>query len=149
MGALHSLRFFSRRLSWAVNSRTLLDSIVVELSQTCYIFGMRWEIKYHDEQLQADVLALPPGILARYFHCTDRMLEFGPDLGMPHSRAMRMGLFELRLKSREGIGRVFYCTLVGRKIVMLHQFVKKTDKTPPKELALARKRMKEWKDVDT
>jgi phage-related protein len=35
-----------------------------------------------------------------------------------------------------------------RKIVMLHQFVKKTDKTPPKELALARKRMKEWKDVD-
>jgi phage-related protein len=46
------------------------------------------------------------------------------------------------------IGRVFYCTLVDRKIVMLHQFVKKTDKTPPKELALARKRMKEWKNVD-
>jgi phage-related protein len=109
---------------------------------------MKWEIKYHDEKLQAEVLALPPGILARYFHCTDRMLEFGPDLGMPHTRAMSMGLFELRLKSREGIGRVFYCTLVDRKIVMLHQFVKKTDKTPPKELALARKRMKEWKNVD-
>lgn len=47
-------------------------------------------------------------------------------------------------------GRVFYCTLVDRKIVMLHQFVKKeTDRTPPKELALARKRMKEWKNVDT
>ena len=45
------------------------------------------------------------------------MLEFGPDLGMPHTRAMSMGLFELRLKSREGLGRVFYCTLVGRKIV--------------------------------
>ena len=74
---------------------------------------MKWEIKYHDEKLQAAVLALPPGILARYFHCTDRMLEFGPDLGMPHTRTMRAGLFELRLKSREGIGRVFYCTLVG------------------------------------
>ena len=86
---------------------------------------MKREIKYHDEQLQADVLALPPGILARYFHCTDRMVEFGPDLGMPHTRAMSLGLFELRLKSREGIGRVF-C----------------------KELALARKRMKEWKNVD-
>jgi phage-related protein len=60
-----------------------------------------------------------------------------------------MGLFELRLKSREGIGRVFYCTLVERKIVMLHQLVKKTDKTPPKELAFARKRLKEWKNVDT
>ncbi|MFM9902302.1 MAG: type II toxin-antitoxin system RelE/ParE family toxin [Polaromonas sp.] len=110
---------------------------------------MNWSIIYHDEKLQADVLTLPAGILARYFHCTDRMVEFGPDLGMPHTRAMSAGLFELRLKSREGIGRVFYCTLVGRKIVMLHQFVKKTDKTPPKELALARKRMKEWKNVDT
>ena len=110
---------------------------------------MNWEIKYHDEKLQMEVLALPAGILARYFHRTDRMLEFGPDLGMLHTRAMRAGSFELRLKLREGIGRVFYCTLVGQKIVMLHQFVKKTDKTPPKELALARKRMKEWKNVDT
>ena len=42
---------------------------------------MDWDIKYHDEELQAEVLALPAGILARYFHCTDRMLKFGPDLG--------------------------------------------------------------------
>jgi phage-related protein len=109
---------------------------------------MKWDVKYHDDKLQADVLALPPGILARYFHCTDRMMEFCPDLGMPHTRAMSSGLFELRLKSREGIGRVFFCTVADRKIVMLHQFVKKTDKTPLKELALARKPMKEWKDVD-
>ncbi len=109
---------------------------------------MNWEIRYHDESLQEAVLALPAGLLARYLHLTDRMLEYGPDLGMPHTRAMGSGLFELRLKSREGIGRVFYCTLVGRQIVMLHQFVKKTDKTPPKQLAVARKRMKEWKDAD-
>ena len=97
-----------------------------------YICSMTWEIKYHDEKLQTEVLALPVGILARYFHCTDRMLEFGADLGMPHTRAMRGGLLELRLKSREGIGRVFYCTLVGRKIVMLHQFVKRRTKLRPK-----------------
>lgn len=109
---------------------------------------MEWEVIYHDEKLQAEVLALPPGLMARYFHCADRMQQYGPDLGMPHTRAMRGGLFELRLKSREGIGRVFYCTLVGRKIVMLHQFVKKTDKTPPRELTTARRRMKEWKDAD-
>ena len=110
---------------------------------------MTWEIKYHDDKLQAAVLALPAGIPARYFHFTDRRQVFGPDLGMPHTRAMGSGLFELRLKSREGIGRVFYCTLVQRKIVMLHQFVKKTDKTPPKELTMALKRMKEWKDADS
>lgn len=109
---------------------------------------MNWEIRYHDERLQEAVLALPAGLLARYLQLTDRMLEYGPDLGMPHTRAMGSGLFELRLKSQEGIGRVFYCTLVGRRIVMLHQFVKKTNRTPPKELAVACKRMKEWKDAD-
>ena len=67
---------------------------------------------------------------------------------MPHTRAMGAGLFELRLKAGEGIARVFYCTLVGRRIVMLHQFVKKTEKTPPKELSIARRRMKERKDAD-
>jgi phage-related protein len=109
---------------------------------------MTWEITYHDERVQKAVLSLPAGLLARYLHLTDRMLEYGPDLGMPHTRAMGSGLFELRLKSQEGIGRVFYCTLVGRRIVVLHQFVKKTDKTPSRELAIARTRMKEWKDAD-
>ena len=72
---------------------------------------------------------------------------YGPDLGMPHTRAMGDGLFELRLKAAEGIAQVFYCTLIGRKVVVLHQFVKKTDKTPPKELAIATQRMKEIKDA--
>jgi phage-related protein len=57
------------------------------------------------------------------------------------------GLFELRLKAREGIARVFFCTVVGRKIVILHQFIKKSDKTPPRESAIARRRMKEVKDA--
>jgi phage-related protein len=72
------------------------------------------------------------------------MLNFGPDLGMPHSRAMGKGLFELRLKSKEGIGRVFYGLLPGRRIMMLHAFVKKSQKTPAKELDIARAR---WKEV--
>jgi len=74
---------------------------------------------------------------------------FGPDLGMPHTRAMGEGLFELRLKAEEGIARVFYCTMVGKKIVMLHQFIKKTDKTSPRELETARRRMREVKNAHT
>jgi len=74
------------------------------------------------------------------------METFGPDLGMPHTRAMGSGLFELRLKAAEGIARVFYCTLVGQRIVFLHQFVKKTDKTPPREIRIARQRMKDLKN---
>ncbi len=61
---------------------------------------------------------------------------------------MGEGLFEMRLKAAEGISPVFYCTLIGRRILMLHQFTKKSEKTPPKELAIARKRMKEAKDAE-
>lgn len=90
---------------------------------------------------------MPPGLLARYLRYSDRMEVYGPDLGMPHTRAIGEGLFELRLKSGEGIGRVFFCTMVGKKIMILSQFIKKTDKTPPKELSIARQRMKEVKDA--
>jgi len=71
------------------------------------------------------------------------MLEFGASPGMPHTKAIKDGLFELRIKSKEGIARVFYCTKVGKRIVMLHVFVKKTQRTPKKELKLATQRMKE------
>jgi phage-related protein len=74
------------------------------------------------------------------------MEAFGPDLGMPHTRAMGDGLFELRIKAAEGIARVFYCTIVNRRIMFLHQFVKKTEKTPARDLQIARSRMKEMKD---
>ena len=109
---------------------------------------MAWRIIYHDERLQQAILGLPNGIMARFFHCTDRMQEHRPDLGMPHTRAMRKGLFELRLKSNEGIGRVFFGVLENRRIVMLHLFMKKTEKTPHKEMDLALRRLKEWKDAD-
>ena len=86
---------------------------------------------------------MPDGFLSRFVRYAERMEIYGPDLGMPHTRAMGEGLFELRLKAAEGIARVFYCTVVNRKIVVLHSFVKKTDKTPPRELKVARQRMKE------
>ena len=108
---------------------------------------MNWTIIYYDDSVQEKILSMPPGFLARYLRYTDRMEVFGPDLGMPHTRAMGDGVFELRLKAAEGIARVLYCTMVGRKIVMLHQFIKKTDKTPPRELETARRRMKELKNA--
>ncbi len=109
---------------------------------------MNWTITYYSEALQKEILALPAGFLGRYLRYTDRMEIYGPDLGMPHTRPMGDGLFELRLKASEGIARVFYCTLIEKRIVILHQFTKKTQKTPPRELAVARRRMKEVKDAN-
>ena len=89
---------------------------------------------------------MPVGFLARFLRYAERMESFGPDLGLPHTRAMGGGLFELRLKAAEGIARVFYCTVVDRRIVVLHQFVKKTPQTPRRELEIARRRMRDVRD---
>lgn len=110
---------------------------------------MNWVIEYYGSKLEKTILDLPPGLLASYLRLTDLMIEFGPNLGMPHTKALEKGLFELRVKSKEGIARVFYCTRVKNRIVMLHHYVKKSQKTPKKELQLAMKRMKEVNHHDT
>lgn len=73
------------------------------------------------------------------------MLEHGPDLGLPYTRAMGGGLFEVRAKGREGIGRAFFCTATGQRIVILHAYIKKTEQTPARELETARTRLREVK----
>jgi len=65
---------------------------------------------------------------------------------MPHTKAISDGLCELRVKGKEGIARVFYCTKVGKRIILLHGFVKKSQQTPTKELRKAQQRLIEVKN---
>lgn len=104
---------------------------------------MAWTIDYYSEDVRLEIDALPVGIRASYARLTELLEEFGLELRMPHSRAMGGGLFELRPRGREGIARVFYCTKVGRKIIILHSFIKKTNETPKREMDIARKRRRE------
>ena len=104
---------------------------------------MSYTIDYYNLSVRADLDGWPPGLRARYRALLLRMLEYGPDHGMPHTRAMGGGLYEIRAKAAEGIGRALYCTLVGQRILILHALVKKTEKTPSHDLALARQRIKE------
>ena len=106
---------------------------------------MNWHVSFYSSNLRKEIFALPAGFVARFLRYAERMEVYGPDLGMPHTRAMGHGLFELRLKAAEGIARVLYCTVVERRIMMLHQYVKKTEKIPRRELEIALKRMKEVK----
>lgn len=110
---------------------------------------MTWQIKYYNENLEEEILNLPEGLLARYLRLTDLMLEFGANLGLPHTKPIDTGLFELRVKSKEGIVRVFFCTKIGKKIIMLHSFFKKSQKTPKKEIKTAKSRMKEVLNNET
>jgi len=104
---------------------------------------MNWQITFYSAALEEEILHLPASWVARFLRYAERMEIYGPNLGMPHTRAMGKGLFELRLKAAEGIVRVFYCTIVGQRIVMLHSFIKKSEKTPQQELKIAKQRMKE------
>lgn len=110
---------------------------------------MDYSIEYYSEVVQNEILALPDSLAARYIVLTRRMTAVGSNLGPPHTDSFGDGLYELRLKGAEGIARVFFCTLTGRRIMMLHSFVKKTQKTPPREIEIARKRMKEIRNANS
>src|SRR5271169_881392 len=105
--------------------------------------NIKYTIDYFNVRVKNEIEQWPDGILADYARLAELLMEFGPNLRMPHSRAMGKGLFELRPRGREGIGRALYCYLDGHRIIILHAFVKKTQETPEKELRFARNRMKE------
>ena len=104
---------------------------------------MKYAIEYFYASVKKDIESWPDGILAHYARLLELLMEFGPSLRMPHSRSLGGGLFELRPHGTEGIGRALYCYLDGKRIVILHAFVKKTREAPEKELRLVRKRLKE------
>lgn len=104
---------------------------------------MHWKVTFFSGEVEDEINSLSAGFVARFVRYAERMEIYGPNLGMPHTRPMGDGLFELRLKAAEGITRVFFCTVVDRQVVVLHQFVKKSEKTPKRELKIAQNRMKE------
>ena len=106
---------------------------------------MAWKITFFNEKVEKETLNFPPGILAHLLHILEMIEEFGPALGKPHTTPMGGGLFEIRAKGKEGIGRSLFCTVKGEEIVILHSFIKKSQRTPKSELDKARKRLKEVK----
>ncbi|TCT19726.1 type II toxin-antitoxin system RelE/ParE family toxin [Thiobaca trueperi] len=110
---------------------------------------MDYSIEYYSDAVAEKILALPDTLAARYLVLARRIMAVGPNLGPPHTDAFGDGLFELRLKGQEGIARVFFCALVGRRVMILHSFIKKTQKTPQREIEIARKRMKEVRHANS
>lgn len=104
---------------------------------------MPYSVEYFHPKVKKEIESWPIGILADYARLVGLLIEFGPSLRMPHSRTLGGGLFELRPRGREGLGRAFYCFVIGQRVVILHAFIKKTQETPEQELKIVRKRMKE------
>ena len=110
---------------------------------------MTYSIEYFHAKVLSEIESWPVDVLADYARIIELLTDYGPNVRMPHSRAMGSGLFELRPRGKSGIGRVFYCFLAGRRVIVLHAFVKKTQQTPDRELGIARLRTKEVKDAET
>lgn len=103
----------------------------------------QWTITYFSRDVMKGIKSWPQGLRAKYARTIDLIEEFGPQIGPPHTKSMGKGLFEIRVKAREGIGRAFFCYQLGNEIVILHSFIKKTQKTPKKELEIALRRLNE------
>lgn len=106
---------------------------------------MGYTLEFFNRSVQDEVLGWPAGIAAGFARIALRMEAHGPDVGMPYTRPLGKGLFEVRAKGPEGIGRALFCTLRGSRIVVLHAFVKKTEKTPRREIEISLRRLKEVK----
>lgn len=95
-------------------------------------------------EVDGELAALPSGLRARLLRLFEMIGRLGlEEVNEPHVKHLDGKLWELRAKAPEGIARGIYVTATGRRVVVLHVFVKKSQKTPRRALELARERMKQ------
>ena len=103
-----------------------------------------WIVEFLNEAVEAEFLAIPKDIQARLVRIADLIESHGlENLGMPYVRHLQDKLWEIRGKGASGIARALYVTVVGRRVVIVRVFVKKSQKTPAGEISLALARAKE------
>ena len=103
---------------------------------------MEWMIET-SAQVDAEIAALPLGLRARLLRLLKVVESFGLEqLHEPHAKHLEGKLWELRVKAAKGIARGLYVTVTGRRVIVLHVFEKKTQKTPRQAIEIALDRMK-------
>ncbi|MEL7050745.1 MAG: type II toxin-antitoxin system RelE/ParE family toxin [Cyanobacteria bacterium J06588_5] len=101
---------------------------------------MTWKITFYSTKVEQDTLNFPSGILANFLRIAEMMKDTGPSLGKPYTAPMGKGLFEIRARGKEGIGRSLYCTIKGEEIIILHSFVKKNSENAKKSVRHCKKK---------
>ncbi|MBX9648499.1 MAG: type II toxin-antitoxin system RelE/ParE family toxin [Xanthobacteraceae bacterium] len=105
---------------------------------------MPWRVEILNDTVSAEIAALPADMQARFLRLSERIIQAGLEsLGEPHVKHLEGKLWELRLTGRDGIARALYVTAIGRRVIVVRAFVKKTQKTPPAEIKLALQRARE------
>ncbi|NOT40112.1 MAG: type II toxin-antitoxin system RelE/ParE family toxin [Alphaproteobacteria bacterium] len=105
---------------------------------------MAWTVEFFSEAARDEMEALPEDIRARFERIVDLIKSKGlSEMREPYVKHLEGKLWEMRMKGKDGIARSIYVTASGQRIVILHSFMKKTQKTPTSALVLARTRAKE------
>ncbi len=105
-----------------------------------------WSVEFASDKIEAEFLTLPTHIRQRGYKMFELLEARGNTLGEPYTKSLNDGLFEIRIKAEEGIARSIYCYEVGKRIIILLSFVKKTQRTPLTMLNLAKQRLREFKN---
>ena len=105
---------------------------------------MNWTIETLNAAVDAEISDLPADMRARLVRVF-QLIEAHGFQNLPAGTVKRMEgkLWEVRVSAASGISRAVYVTASGKRIVIVRVFVKKTQKTPQRELELARQRAKE------
>ena len=103
-----------------------------------------YDLPNGDKPVEIFINSLDVKMRAKALGSIDILAEFGNALREPYSKAIGNGLFELRIKFANDITRIFYFFVVDNKIILKNGFIKKTQKTPPGEIALANKYKAEY-----
>ena len=105
---------------------------------------MTWTVETLGSVVDAEIAALPKDMQAAFLRLAERIESLGLErIGQPHVKHLQDKLWEMRFGGRDGIARAIYVTAIGRRIVVVHAFVKKTQKTPRAAIELAERRAKE------
>jgi phage-related protein len=103
-----------------------------------------WRVEILNETVAAEIAALPTAMQARFIRIAERIASVGLErLTAPHVKHLEGRLWELRLTGRDGVARALYVTAIGRRVVVVRAFVKKTQKTSRAEIELALQRAKD------
>ena len=92
---------------------------------------------------QHEIRALAKDLQARFLHVAEMLEDLGPQrVGEPHVKHLEGKLWEMRMRGKDGIARAIYFAASGRRLIVVRVFAKKTQKTPGREVELAKQRMK-------
>lgn len=105
---------------------------------------MSWTVGFFNDHAIAEVEALPRDMRTKFERIVDMIEANGLErMREPYVKHVEGKIWEMRMIGRDGIARSLYMAAVGKRVIVLRTFIKKTQKTPRNEIEMALRRAKD------